>query len=86
MPVALPVVLWLQRLGGVRKQDHPPSWLEMVLHLAVWAVMCKIGGPVYLHIGVADPWDVAFFATGGGAACLWWNRPAWENVPARHEL
>jgi hypothetical protein len=75
MPVALPVMLWLQQLLGLRKQDDPPGWQEMFAHLAVWSVMCKIIGPLYLHIGVADPLDVLFFAAGGIVACAWWNRP-----------
>jgi hypothetical protein len=80
MPAALPVVLWLQRMLGLRKHDQPPGWGEMFAHLAVWSVMCKIIGPLYLHIGVADPWDVLFFAAGGAAACLWWNRPALQST------
>jgi hypothetical protein len=48
----------------------------MFSHLAIWSVMCKIVGPVYCHIGVADPWDILFFTGGGLAACHWWNRPA----------
>lgn len=86
MPAALPLVLWGQRLGNLRKHDGPPSWLEMISHLIIWSIMCKLVGPVFLNIGVADPWDVLFFTVGGGAACLWWNRRVWETVPDRHEL
>lgn len=75
LPAALPVVLWLQRLFGLRQHDRPPSWPEMLAHLIAWSVMCKMVGPIYLQIGAADPWDVLFFAAGGSAACLWWNRP-----------
>jgi len=78
MPAALPVVLWIQRLTGLRSHDRPPGWLEMLSHLLVWSVMCKIVGPFYCHIGVADPSDILFFAAGGFAACLWWNRPAMQ--------
>lgn len=76
MPAALPVVLWLQRLMGLRNHDLPPSWLEMWAHLAVWSVMCKVVGPLCLHVGVADPWDVLFFAAGGLFAVLWWRAEA----------
>ncbi len=92
MPAALPVILWLQRLLNLRRHDHPPGWLEMFAHLALWSIMCKIVGPLYLHIGVADPWDLLFFAGGGIAACLWWNRPVPESLsapqsqPLAHEL
>ncbi len=81
MPAALPVVLWIQRRTGLRPHDRPPGWMEMLLHLAIWSVMCKIVGPLYCHIGVADPSDILFFAGGGGAACLWWNRPKAQSRP-----
>ena len=74
MPAALPVMLWVQRQLHLRKHDRPPGWREMFAHLALWSFMCKVVGPLYLHIGVADPWDVLFFAAGGVAACLWWHR------------
>jgi len=79
MPAALPVVLWIQRRTRLRQHDRPPSWLEMLFHLGVWSVMCKIVGPFYCHIGVADPWDILCFAGGGLAAWLWWNRPATQS-------
>lgn len=79
MPAALPVVLWLQRRTGLRSHDRPPGWLEMLSHLVIWSVMCKFVGPVYYHIGIADPWDILFFAAGGSAACFWWNWPAKQS-------
>jgi hypothetical protein len=80
MPAALPVVLWLQRLLGLRKHDRPPDWGEMFWHLAIWSVMCKLVGPFYLHIGVADAWDLLFFAMGGVAGCIWWNHRRNKSV------
>ena len=74
MPAALPVVLWLQRRLGLREHDLAPSWSEMIFHLAVWSVICEFVGPRWLHHGTADIWDVAAYAVGGVAACLWWNR------------
>ncbi len=81
MPAALPVVLWVQQITGLRRHSQPPGWREMFAHLAIWSVMCKVVGPVWLHIGVADPWDVLFFAAGGIIACLWWNRTAFKPCP-----
>jgi hypothetical protein len=76
IPAALPVVLWVQRVMGLRKNDLAPSWTEMGLHLAVWSLICEFIGPFWLHHGTADIWDVAAYAAGGMAACLWWNRPS----------
>ena len=74
IPAALPVVLWVQRISGLRTVDHPPSWPEIVLHLLVWSVICEFIGPIWLHHGTADPWDVVAYAAGALAAGLWWNR------------
>ena len=82
MPVALPIILWVQRLLNLRKHDHPPGWLEMSTHLAVWSVMAKVVGPFALHIGVADPWDVLFFTAGGVLACAWWQRSVKQSHSA----
>jgi len=76
IPAALPVVLWMQRLAGVREHDLAPSWAEMGLHLAVWSLICEVIGPLWLHHGTADAWDVVAYAVGGVVACLWWNRSA----------
>jgi hypothetical protein len=81
IPAALPVVLWMQQLLGLRKHDGAPSWPEMLGHLAIWSVMCKVVGPFILHIGTPDPWDVLAFAAGGIGACIWWQRPV-NRAPA----
>lgn len=75
IPAALPLVLWLQRVLGLRRHDHAPSWAETGLHLTVWSVICEVIGPFWLRHGTADRWDVVVYAVGGVAACLWWNRP-----------
>ena len=87
IPAALPVMLWVQRLLGVRLHDRAPGWLEMFAHLAIWSVMCKFVGPFLLHIGTPDPCDVLMFAIGGIAACFWWQRPLNASTSASgHEF
>ena len=75
IPAALPVLLWLQRITGLRDHDHVPTWAEFLLHLVVWSLICEWLGPLWFHHGTADGWDVVAYAVGGVAACLWWNRP-----------
>jgi hypothetical protein len=76
IPAALPVMLWLQRILGLRKRDRVPSWPEVLMHWAVWSIVCEWIGPFYCHMGVADIWDVVSYAVGGIVAGLWWNRAA----------
>lgn len=86
IPAALPVMLWLQRVLGLRNHDFVPTWSEMLAHLTVWSVMCKIIGPFFLHIGTPDPWDLLAFTIGGITACYWWQRPAAASPTSGHEL
>lgn len=81
IPAALPVVLWLQRLLGLRTHDRTPTWTEMLAHLAIWSVICKGAGPLCLHVGAADPWDILFFAAGGGGAMIWWRHQRRAGSP-----
>ena len=78
-PAALPLVLWLQRLTGLRQHDLPPTGLEISLHLVVWSVICEFIGPHWLHHGTADVWDVAAYTAGAIAAGFWWNRSTQRN-------
>lgn len=74
IPAALPVVLWAQHMIGLRNHNRAPSWREMLLHLAVWSVICEFIGPHWLNHGTADGWDVVAYTVGGVMACVWWNR------------
>lgn len=81
VPAALPFVLWAQRLMGWRLHDGAPRPSEVLLHAAVWSVICEGVGPFLLHHGTADWMDVAAYFVGGGAALLVWNFRAlasWE--------
>jgi hypothetical protein len=52
IPAALPLVLWLQRLSGLRPHDQSPSGSEIALHLAGWSVICEFVGPQWGHHGM----------------------------------
>jgi hypothetical protein len=73
VPVALPVFLLVYRSLGLRPDNAPPRWWEIVLHLAIWSLFFKWFGPVVLHRSVADPVDVACYAGGGLVAWLLWR-------------
>ena len=70
---ALPPVLWAQRSLGWRTHDDPPRPGEVVLHVAIWAVVCEGIGPLLFRHGTADWIDVAAYAVGGGVALLFWT-------------
>jgi hypothetical protein len=76
IPAALPMILWVQRVLRLRTNDCAPTWAEMIMHLVVWSVICEYIGPFWLKWGTGDIWDVASYAVGGIAACLWWHLSA----------
>jgi hypothetical protein len=73
VPVALPIFLLVYRWLGLRPDDAPPRWWEIVLHVAVWSLFYKWFAPAVLHHGAADPIDAACFAGGGMVAWLLWQ-------------
>jgi hypothetical protein len=75
IPAALPPVLWLQRMLGLRDHDRPPLGSEIWTHLAVWSVLFEVIGPKVLPV-TGDVLDVLAYAAGGLASGLWWNRLA----------
>jgi hypothetical protein len=74
LPCALPPLLFVYRCLGLRVHDRPPTWLEIGLHLTGWSLFFEWIGPVYLHRGTADLWDVVAYTTGAGIAGLVWMR------------
>ncbi len=79
IPAALPLVLWLQRLLGIRDHDRPPLWSEIGVHLVVWSLLFEVVGPRLMPV-TGDVLDVLAYATGGLASGLWWNRLAVEPM------
>ena len=75
IPCALPLVLWVHRMLGLRTHDLPPTVLEIVFHLAVWSVLFEFLGPRVLPV-TGDPLDVLVYFVGGALAAIWWNVPS----------
>jgi hypothetical protein len=74
IPGALPVLLWIHRRAGWRQHDRPPGWGEITLHLAIWAIVCEVLGPLLLRGPVGDPLDVLAYVIGGLLAGVIWQR------------
>ena len=70
---ALPPILLFHRKLGLRPDDGPPTWKEVVVHLLVWSVVVEVIGPTFYRGAIGDPWDVAAYAIGGLLAWTYWN-------------
>jgi hypothetical protein len=73
VPVALPIFLLVYRGLGLRPDNAPPRWWEIVPHLVVWSLFFKWFGPGVLHHSVADPVDVLCYTFGGAVAWALWH-------------
>jgi len=73
IPAALPLILWVQRRGGLRPADARPDWREIGLHLVVWSVATELIAPHLFPRAVGDPWDVAAYAGGALISGLIWQ-------------
>ncbi len=84
IPCALPLALWAQRRLGLRTHDRFPQPDEIALHLAIWAVICELVGPLVLPV-TGDWKDVLAYAIGAGLAWGWWRRQE-TALKVLHEL
>jgi hypothetical protein len=81
---ALPPLLWLHRRLGWRGHDRAPELGEVLLHVAVWSVVCEGFGPWVMPYATADLRDVAAYALGGIAAWCGWRLGAGAPIHACH--
>jgi hypothetical protein len=73
IPCALPPLLWLHRLLGLRAHDSPPTVAEIAVHWFVWSLVCEVVGPAFLP-RTADVWDILCYAVGALVSGVWWMR------------
>jgi hypothetical protein len=73
VPAALPLALWAQRQLGLRRDDAPPRWREIVLHVAAWSVAAELLAPHVFAHATGDWRDVAAYAVGALGAGAWWS-------------
>jgi ubiquinone/menaquinone biosynthesis C-methylase UbiE len=71
IPAALPPVLGLQRLLGLRVARGAPEPWEVLFHLSLWSVLFEGIGPRFLPVS-GDWQDVLCYAAGAVVASLLW--------------
>jgi hypothetical protein len=74
LPVAVPVFLWIERRLGLRTDDAPPSWGELMWLFLVWSVAAEGVAPLLFEQCTADALDILAYAAGGIIAGSWWTR------------
>lgn len=75
IPCALPILLRLHALLGLREQHLAPTGSEVAGHLAVWCVLFEIAGPHIASHATGDWRDILVYCLGGFVAWLIWHGP-----------
>lgn len=86
VPAALPLMLWLQRALGLRRNDAPPRWNEISFHLMVWGVIAEFVTPHLTAHATGDWRDLLAYAVGAVVAGLWWTRERVLRPRVAHEF
>ncbi len=74
IPCALPPLLLLQRLLGLRQCDQSPSVSEILLYTTVWSLLFEVVGPHLVRRATGDLMDIVMYFCGAILAGLWWHR------------
>jgi len=84
LPLFLPMILYVQRLVGLRTHDGYPRWWEILQHWVIFSVVFELILPtmpgVFTH--TQDPWNAVAYLVGGVLAGMIWNwrqsrMPSW---------
>lgn len=73
IPAALPLLYWARYRLGLREDNSPPAWREVLLWCVGWSLVFEWLGPRVFHYSVGDWGDVAAYFAGGLVAAFWWN-------------
>jgi len=74
IPVLVPIILFSTRLLGYRDSHFPPTFLEILTMLVIWAIAFELIGPLFFGKGISDPLDVLAYSIGGLISWIIWNR------------
>jgi len=74
IPCALPPLLLMHRVLGLRPRWAMPTFGEIAAHWAGWSVLFEVIGPHIMRT-VGDPWDAVAYAGGAVVAAGVWHFP-----------
>lgn len=85
LPLFLPMILYAQRLVGLRPSDAFPKWWEILQHWAIFSIVFELILPTMpqLYKHTHDPWNVVAYLIGGIIAGLIWRQESvWQMKAA----
>jgi hypothetical protein len=75
LPLFLPMILYVQRLIGLRTHDGYPRWWEILQHWVIFSVVFELILPTTprLFTHTQDPWNAVAYLVGGVIAGIIWK-------------
>lgn len=76
IPFWVPILLWFMRKFGLRDDDEPPQWYEILFPLILWSAVFEVLLPqlkLFQGIAIADPSDVLYYVLGACIASMFWQ-------------
>jgi SAM-dependent methyltransferase len=83
IPAALPLILWVYRVLGLRMNDLWPNGSEIGLHFVIWSVAAEGVAPFLFKSATGDWMDVVAYGIGAGIAAGWWfvaSQPGFDGL------
>ena len=77
IPFWVPIMLFIMRKLGLRRDDAAPRGYEIVIPLILWSVVFELWLPrvgPFRELAFSDHADILFYAIGGLPASLFWKR------------
>lgn len=74
VPVVVPIILFFSKILKLRDIYFPPTFLEIIVPLAIWSIAFELVGPFCFGKGTSDPSDVLAYCLGGLISWLIWHR------------
>ncbi len=77
IPFWVPILLWMMRRTGLRTDDAPPQWYEILIPLILWSWVFEGVLPFsrfFQHRATSDPTDIEFYTLGALLASLFWQK------------
>jgi hypothetical protein len=76
LPFWIPIMLFLMRKTGLRRNDAPPQGLEILLPLFIWSWAFEVYLPrqsFFEGLAFSDPLDILCYTAGACAAAIFWT-------------
>ncbi len=76
IPFWVPIMLYIQQKIGLRVDNSPPKYYEIIIPVITWSWIFEVflpRNPVIGDLAIADPYDIICYCLGGLIAGIIWR-------------